>query len=49
MTPPPPPLTIPVASQAERTLIIGGILKNGFVDPENVEDKGTKTTVVGFS
>jgi hypothetical protein len=40
------PLTIEISAQAEKTLIIGGILAGGFVAAQNVEDKGAGTTVL---
>jgi hypothetical protein len=40
------PLTLQVSAQAERTLVIGGILAGGFVDPKNVQDAGSTTTVI---
>jgi hypothetical protein len=40
------PLTLQISAQAEKTLVIGGILAGGFVAAKNVEDKGTDTTVL---
>lgn len=39
-------LTLEISAQAEKTLVIGGILAGGFVAAHNVEDKGAGTTVL---
>jgi hypothetical protein len=44
--PPPPPLTLQISPQAEKTLIIGGILYGGFVAPTHVQDHGVDTAVL---
>jgi hypothetical protein len=39
------PLTLQVSTQAESTLVIDGILAGGFVNPKNVQNNSTSTTV----
>jgi hypothetical protein len=40
------PLTLQISAQAEKTLVIGGILAGGVVDPKHVQNQGTGTVVV---
>jgi hypothetical protein len=39
------PLTLQVSPQADRTLVIGGILAGDGVSPNNVQDNGNHTTI----